>query len=540
MVSVAAAQAVKFSVDGVFYRTSGTTASVTYDNDNGQPYRDQKLRTVTIPPTVSYNGTTYTVTAIGDYAFYHCDSLETVTLPTTLTKIGINSFCYCGALKSITFPESLTSLGMWAFQSSGLTELHLPKNLTTIGLDAFQGCRLEYITVDPANTKYDSRGGCNAMIITASNYLLRGSNHTLIPNDVVTIGSQAFAWCERLALETLPPSVTSVRDYAFVGCDAITSFTFPESVTQLYSNVFQYCDNLESVYIPASVTTIKSSGFGGISLFRYCPKLRSVVVDEANPAYDSREGCNAIIETATGVLIEGSPASFIPEGVTYIGEDAFYGKDPLSELHIPSTVIGINNAGIYASDSLRSLTFAEPAALRYIGTLSLSYNRAIEVLELPEGLDSIARAAVQYCYNLRRIVLPSTVRYLGDNTFKDCNKLQAFYSKVNDPDAIIYGDDSGKCIASATFENATLFVPKGTAERYRAIDHWQVFPTIREIDYDNLRGDLNGDYEVNTGDISILYSAILNGDTSSFYDLNGDGSVNTGDISALYSIILGN
>ena len=527
-----------FTVDGIHYTTSGSNASVTYSVNVGQPHKT--LTVANIPPQVTYNNNTYTVTSIGFGAFYLCKALETLTLPETLTTIGNNAFYGCSSLKHVDLPQSLRSIAMWGFRDSGLTEIFIPKNLTSLGSDVFTRCPLDHITVEAGNSTYDSRDNCNAIIRTADGVLLKGSNNTVIPYGVTTIGQYAFSLCKKLNISTVPSSVTAIHEYAFDMCDNITTFTIPESVKELRNNVFDYCNNLETVYLPASLTEIKPSSLGDIRLFAYCPKLHTLVVDEANPVYDSRDNCNAIIITATNELIEGIPTSIIPDGVVKIGYDAFSGKTPLKSVNIPSSVEFINEFAFYSNDSLRSITFSEPSALKAIGSMSFAYNKQLEELLFPDGLDSITNYAAQSCPLLKRVVLPSTVKYIGAGCFSYCNEIHAFYSKIKEPTEVVYGGTNGNSIASNVLQNATLYVPKGSADKYRAIADWQVFPNIVEIDYDNLRGDLNHDYEINTADVSLLYGNVLDGTYNTESDVNDDGAVNSGDISILYDIIISN
>ena len=116
----------------------------------------------------------------------------------------------------------------------------------------------------------------------------------------------------------IPEGTTEIGDYAFGGCDSLESVTIPESVTEIGEKAFSDCCYLESIAIPKSVTRI-----GDLAFVR-CTSLESIVVADDNPAYDSRKGCNAIIETETNTLIAGCNSTIIPNDCQTIGEYAFY------------------------------------------------------------------------------------------------------------------------------------------------------------------------------------------------------------------------
>ncbi len=189
------------------------------------------------------------VTSIGDWAFWGCAGLTSITIPDSVTSIGDSAFHGCTGLTSITIPNSVTSIGGGAFGGcTGLTSITIPDSVTSIGGGAFGGCTgLESITVSGGNKKYDSRNNCNGIIATASNTLISGCKNTDIPDSVTSIGESAFSGCTGLPSVTIPDSVTSIGDWAFCGCNGLTSVTIPDSVTSIGDSAFADCTGLTSV-----------------------------------------------------------------------------------------------------------------------------------------------------------------------------------------------------------------------------------------------------------------------------------------------------
>ena len=131
------AQAYGFEVDGIYYYST----SADYVTVTGSPSDNKYSGSVVIPSTVTYNGTTYTVTAISGYAFEDCSGLTMVTIPESVTSIGGSAFSGCSSLTSVTIPESVTYIGCYAFEDcSGLTSVTIPNSVTSIEYSTFSGC----------------------------------------------------------------------------------------------------------------------------------------------------------------------------------------------------------------------------------------------------------------------------------------------------------------------------------------------------------------------------------------------------------------
>jgi hypothetical protein len=168
---------------------------------------------------------------------------------------------------------------------------------------------------------------------------------------VKSIGSYAFLYCKGLTSITIPNSVTSIGGFAFEGCSGLTSITIPNSVTSIGDYAFYVCSGLTSITIPNSVTSIGSYAFSD------CSGLTSITVEKGNTKYDSRDNCNAIIETNTNKLIAGCKNTIIPNSVMSIGESAFYGCSGLTSITIPNSVTSIGNWAFSYCSGLTSITF---------------------------------------------------------------------------------------------------------------------------------------------------------------------------------------
>ena len=195
------------------------------------------------------------LTSIGDYAFWDCSGLTSITIPSSVTSIGEGAFLECSGLTDITIPSNVTSIGEGAFYGcSSLTSITIPSSVTSIVDGAFYGCSgLTSITVESGNVNYDSRDNCNAIIRKSDNTLIAGCKNTIIPSSVTSIGDYAFDGCSGLTTITIPSSVTSIGSYAFSRCSGLTAITIPSSVTSIgeYNQEIMGKTNVETIPVIA-------------------------------------------------------------------------------------------------------------------------------------------------------------------------------------------------------------------------------------------------------------------------------------------------
>lgn len=210
--------------------------------------------------------------------------------------------------------------------------------------------------------------------------------------------------------------ITKIGNDAFCSCTFITSITIPNTIKSIGSQAFFCCSSLVSIKIPNSVTHI------GGSPFSRCNSLISIIVERGNSKYDSRNNCNAIIETATNTLIQGCVNTIIPDGVAHIGECAFYASS-IKSINIPNSVTSIEYCAFYCCSSLTSVTF--PNSLKTIGR-SAFVACPFSAIIIPNSVTSIGDQAFESCHSLSSIIIPNNV-ILGKHVFYDCPKLTINY-----------------------------------------------------------------------------------------------------------------
>lgn len=265
---------------------------------------------------------------------------------------------------------------------------------------------------------------------------------------VTTIGSSAFS-DSKLSSISIPESVTTIGSSAFSRCYGLTSISIPESVTTIGSGAFWFCDRLDTIHIPKSVTSIGDGWtFGGC-------KPSSITVAEGNPNYDSRNNCNAIIETATNTLVTGCKSTIIPNSVTSIGDYAF-NTNSWDNAIIPSSVTTIGNGAFYQCSGITSII-------------------------IPNGVTSIGYDTFLRCHDLTSVTIPESVRSIGRSAFAQCSKLTDVYCYAENVPEMFDDYSGGNIFGGTPIENATLHVPAYVLEAYKTTEPWSGFGVFDPI-----------------------------------------------------------
>lgn len=330
-----------------------------------------------------------------------------------LTRLHDEEFFCCGDMKHITLPSSLSKIGERAFSSC---------------------CNLESIVV---------------------------------PDAVSVIENQTFEGCSKLVSITLPETLTRIGGGAFMDCKSIENITLPASLTTM-TDAFDFCTNLKSIYIPKAVRYA--------STFRACSSLESIIVDAENPYLDSRNGCNAIIETANNRLIAGCCNTVIPEDIVAIGQMAFAGMTGLSEVAIPDAVYDIGfdafQGTVWYNSQPDGLVYAGKVAYRVKGQVTNGTD-----IVLREGTKGIAEYAFEddYCVGPASITIPKSVVHIAPYAFWQCREMTDLFLMHKEPLNIV-------TYISDTPERTILHVPFGSKESYTEHKAWGQFKEIVEME----------------------------------------------------------
>ena len=377
----------------LYYNIVSGHAELTSQNTSSPRYSTYPTGSLVIPSSVTYSGTTYSVTSIGDDAFLSCRGLISVTIPNSVTSIGNSAFSGCSGLTSVTIPNSVTSIDSSAFYIVKNIEYHGSATGAPWGALTLNGViEGDFIFSDNTHS-----------VLTA--YVGNGGNVT-IPNSVTSIGELAFYNCSGLTSVTIPNSVTSIGGGAFYGCSGLTSITIPNSVTSIGNSAFYGCSGLTSnVTIPNSVTSI------GELAFYNCSGLTSVTIP--NSVTNIGEGVFYGCSSLTSVAIGGS--------VTSIGHYAFYNCSGLTSITIPNSVTSIGYYAFYNCSSLTSVTI--PNSVTSIGNYAFFNCSGLTSVTIPDAVTSIGGWAFYNCSGLTSITIPNSVTSIGEGVFYGCSSL---------------------------------------------------------------------------------------------------------------------
>ena len=531
----------EFTVDGVRYSVNDDNTTVTVA---GYPSDSEPTGDLTIPESVTFRGCPYRVTSIGVEAFDECSGLTSVTIPNSVTSIGEGAFASCSGLTSVTIPNSVISIGKgafyecsgltsviignsvteiggWAFSGcSGLTSVTIPNSVTEIGYGAFWGCSgLTSVIIGNSVTEigYEAFRDCTGLTSVVWNaknciYFSSGQFRNLTNIKTFEFGSEVEKipaylcyGLTGLTSVTIPNSVTEIGPGAFRGCSGLTSvvwnvkncsgfsydyppfedltnikkFEFGSEVERIPAYLCYGLSGLTSVTIPNSVTEI------GKVAFCDCSGLTSIKVESGNSVYDSRENCNAIIETATNTLISGCENTIIPNSVTSIGPGAFSGCRGLTSLTIGNSVTSIDGS---AFDGCSGLTSIKVESGNSVYDSRKNCNAIIETATntlisgckntiIPNSVTSISWYAFYECSGLTSVTIPNSVTSIGRGAFYKCNGLTRIDAYPN-PEKVRTGEDAFDGVP----KDGTLHVLPKYLSAYQTASEW--------CEFTNIKGDL--------------------------------------------------
>ena len=421
------AAAYSFESAGIYYNITGdNTVEVTYSDRDNNTYSGS----ISVPETVTNNGTEYSVTTIGESAFKG-SAVTSVSMPEGITIIGFEAFSGCQNLESVALPESLTTLGIRTFGGcQSLKTIKIPSGVRAIPSSCFNGCSsLESVTIPEGVTSIEGSAfwSCNLNALT-------------LPESLETIGSYAF--CNNCVLKSvnIPAKVKTIESDAFYNC-GLTELVIPEEV-QTIDN-YAFCNNpLKKLTLPSTITSIGSGAF----LNNY--SLQSITCNATTPPSLGENAFNHNISTTVKVPLSSIAAyrqaegwknftnyyggEVIADGITYrIDEnDAMVAaaEATLTEANIPSSVefegnqypvIKINDRVFSGNTNLTSVTL--PESLTTLGDRAFYTCKSLKTIKIPSGVTAIPDYCFNHCLSLESVTIPEGVTTIGDGAFVGCN-----------------------------------------------------------------------------------------------------------------------
>ena len=363
--------------------TSGNTVKVTYDQWHFNTYVGDYV----VPETVTYEGVTYTVTAIGELAFGGCEGeLNSVIVPNTVTTIERSAFESSAKLRTVVLPNSVDTIAPRTFANCPkLSSVRLPDGITYIPNFMFERCEsLTSFTIPPTVTRIGESAFNNSGIVINS-----------IPENVTSIGNNAFYYCEGITSMVIPNTVTSLGWGVFSFCRELQSIQLPDNLEAIPATFLKNCFALSSITIPESVTSIGEEAFSG------CTHLTSVVIPEAVTSMG-----NGVFQNCYNLA-----SIDMPETLDYLGEKAFRECERLTSITLPRNLTKVCNEVFEGCSALHQIEI--PESVTSIG------NRAfvdcnLEEVVIPNQVDSIGLNAFDGCQGLSHVVLGTSVSYLGE------------------------------------------------------------------------------------------------------------------------------
>lgn len=462
------------------------------------------------------------ITTIAGYMFYSNETLQTITLPSTLKEIEMLAFWRCSNLQNITLPEGLETLGMGAFTGcESITEVAIPESVTSVGDNEFRNCA----SLAKFKGKYASEDGRCLIIDGVLNSFAPADLTTYaIPEGVVRVGEDSFNGCANLTSVTIPEGVEELGNWVFWQCTALASIEIPASVTQIGQQCFGGCTLLSEIYCNPTTPPALELFDGSWRAFEEIAEDAKIYVPaESVEAYKAADGWSdyadmifadprVIYYTSTdgeivepnntgvfganivsntyengqGVIIFDGPvieigeeafegcstltSITIPNRVASIGDYAFNDCTGLTNITIPDGVMSMGEGAFYVCDALTSVVL--PKTLTII-PYDLFYEcSSLTEVVIPEEVTEIGAQAFAFCTKLSSINIPKSVAKIGNEAFGECSNLKSVY--ISDLNAWSEIDFEGFGSSPITTMNATIYlngekitevvIPEGTTE----------------------------------------------------------------------------
>ncbi len=326
------------------------------------------------------------VTSIGSCAFDGCENMTSIVIPGSVKKIGWSAFEGCESLEGLELPVGLETIDSTAFMGcSGIKSISIPETLTNLDPDCFYGIPyLESITVDSENPRYssDEFGVLFNKDKTVLEYYPEGNTRTsyTVPDGVTEIGYAAFR-SSLIAEVILPESLKEIGWNAFETCSNLKEIIIPDGVEEIGGHAFTFCTKLEKVKLPSSLKGLH------YLVFYHCESLKSIE---------------------------------IPDSVTYITYRVFWYCKSLETVVLPDTLIELDGNSFAETAYFNNAENREGYAL-YNGKYLLDVlPEATGKFEVKDGTELIVGDALSGCKNLTEIVIPDTVKTIGDGAFSGC------------------------------------------------------------------------------------------------------------------------
>ncbi len=360
------------------------------------------------------------VTTIGESAFYHCNGLTDIDLPDKVMNIEKNTFYGCESLTAVNIGNGVKRVGYSAFENCvSLVNITISESVTSIGKDAFSGCKsLSNITVSDDNSRFKSIDGnlYSKDGQTLMQYAVGKSDAEFtVPDEVTTIGENAFYGCNSLTIVKIGNRVKNIEDNAFNSCGDLTSIIVPDSVTSIGNDVFNGCGSLTDVEIGGGVTSIGESVFGG------CGSLSNIKVSGNNGSYKSVDGnlYSKDGQTLMQYAVGKSDTEFtIPDSVTSINANAFCGCVNLLRVSIGGGLKSVGYAAFKGCGSLTSVEILD--SVTNIGSAAFRECGSLASVIIGNGVKNIEPSAFWGCDSLTSITIPNSVTRIETGAFGDC------------------------------------------------------------------------------------------------------------------------